>query len=159
MAKGTGFKVLMAVSGDGYVAQGPDDRMTWTGTTDKGIFRLLTLTGGSHKILAGRRTAELLPKLKDREVIPLSRLFSKGITLQEAAWTHRDAWLIGGLEVVLAALDANLVEQVVLCQTTVRLGGGISVEPLLERLGDRPCETIQIGEVYVNLHSGVNHGT
>jgi dihydrofolate reductase len=158
MAKGLGFKVLMAVSGDGFVARGPEDRMEWTGQTDKGIFRLLTLTGGSHKVLAGRRTADLLPKLADREVVAISRTYHKGITLQEAAWAHRDAWLIGGLDVVLAALDANLVEQVVLCQTTARLGGGISVEPLLNKL-DRDCHhRIKLGEVYVNLYSGVNHG-
>jgi dihydrofolate reductase len=158
MTVGTGFKVLMAVSGDGFVARGPDDPMKWTGQTDKAIFKLLTLMGDTNKVLAGRRTAELMSKLADREVVAISRTHHKGITLQEAAWAHRGAWLVGGLDVVMAALEANLVERVVLCQTAVRLGRGVPVNPLLNWLARDCHHTVKLGEIYANIYLGVNHG-
>lgn len=155
---GMGFKVLMAVSGDGFVDQGPDDPMKWTGQTDKGIFKLLTLMGSSPKVFAGRRTAELMPRLPGREVVAISRTHHKGLSLQEAFWADRDAWLIGGMTTVMAALEANLVERVVLCLTPARLEQGTPVQPLLDRLG-RDCDhSMRIGEVYVHVYTGVNHG-
>lgn len=40
------LKLIMAVSADGFVSNGPDDHMDWTGPDDKKAFRLLTSVGG-----------------------------------------------------------------------------------------------------------------
>lgn len=126
------FNLIMAISADGFVATGPADDMRWTGYTDKNVFRMLTL---SYPILlAGRVTAAQLPPLPGRQVFPLSRDPEKGMSLEEASRNMPGAWLIGGLDVALAALDADLVSTTFLCHTTARLGGGISGSPLIERL-------------------------
>lgn len=107
-----GLKLVMAVSADGFVARGPTDDMTWTGSTDKRVFRLLTSVGGI--LGAGRRTFEQLPKLEGRTVVPLSR---NGMTLTEFVSRYPDAWLIGGQEVALEALRLHLLDQAFLCRS------------------------------------------
>lgn len=148
------LKLIMAVSADGYLADGPNDGMSWTGKLDKLVFRLLTSIGGP--LGAGKRTFFDLPELKGREVICLTsrrdhELFihkpnfkmSMGpddlatmpkdaavvahrvMTLQEFARCHPGAWLIGGPETAAAAIDMNLVAEAIMCHGTAMLGGGI----------------------------------
>jgi dihydrofolate reductase len=155
MNNGTGFKLLLAVSADGFLARGPLDDMAWTGRDDKAVFRLLTTT---HKgpLLAGRRTAELLPRLDGREVQVISRDRNAGYTLQEASWMHRDAWLIGGPTVAREALEANLVELAVICQAPAVLGDGIPFKPLKDLLPDVCTYRQLIGGIYVDIYTRVH---
>lgn len=144
------FKLLLAVSADGYVARGPDDDMRWTGVLDKRIFRLLTLS--SPILLAGAATAKLLPPLPDRTVMPLSR---GGIHLGMAAVDYPDAWLIGGPTVALAALKQRLVGVAVICRTEAVLGGGIPFAPIRWWLGGpRQSVPFELGssQVIVDIH-------
>lgn len=126
-----GLKLVMAVSADGFVARGPTDDMTWTGSTDKRVFRLLTSVGGI--LGAGRRTFEQLPKLEGRTVVPLSR---NGMTLIEFASQYPDAWLIGGQDIALDALRCGKLDQVFLCRSReafLRFGIKDEITPCLMR--------------------------
>lgn len=149
MNNGTGFKLLLGISADGFLAKGPDDDMKWTGPDDKGIFRVLTLAGGT--VLAGRRTAELLPPLPGRKVVTISRQHHLGLTLQEASWAHRSAWLIGGPETALAALRAGMVEQAFIVRSPNSIGGGIPFSTL-DRLLGVTTYTQKIGEATVYIY-------
>lgn len=137
---GHGLKLIMAVSADGFVASGPRDDMRWTGFTDKQVFRLLT---ASHPILlVGRKTAEVMPPLPHRRVVPLSRDRERGMTLYDAAMAFPGAWLGGGAETAREALESDLVEVTYLCRTTAVLGGGISVDPIRQLLPASPRHTV-----------------
>ncbi len=150
-----GFKLILAVSADGFIARGPDDDMKWTGPIDKALFRALTCTGGA--LLVGSQTAKAMPqKLPNRRLITLSRNAQVGITLAEAAWSHRDAWLIGGGTVALEALRTNLVERAFICQSKTYLGGGIPYGPIQDLLPGKPS-TCNFEEVLVQYFDGVNH--
>lgn len=142
------MKLLMAVSSDGYLATGPNDRMRWTGVTDKAIFRLLTLTV-DRPIFAGWKTAQMMPPLHGRVVHPLSR---QGLTLKAADEMYPESWLIGGPTVALEALRAKLVSQVILCWTPATLYNGISSFEVASWLPDMPAHTIEVGEVKVMLY-------
>lgn len=146
------MKLLMAVSSDGFLASGPDDRMQWTGVTDKAIFRLLTLTGGGN-VFAGRKTAENMPSLKGRTVHVLSK---GGLSLADAA--HSGAWLIGGPTVAAAALEAGYITQAVLCRVPATLYKGVSVDVVTRRLPDRPDHTIHLGDVEVMIFTPITGG-
>jgi dihydrofolate reductase len=152
-----GFRLLLAVSLDGFLARGPKDDMKWTCPTDKAIFRLLTLSGGN--LLAGRATAEQLPNLGGRKVVVLSRQHCQGITLQEAAWSNRDAWLIGGPTVAEEALRLNLVERAFICNSAVSLGDGIPFAPLRALLPEVCTHRQLVGSagigVYVDVYTGI----
>jgi hypothetical protein len=105
----------MAVSGDGYLARGPDDDMSWTGPLDKAVFRALTAIGGV--VAAGSHTFDLMPKvLHGRTLLRLSRTSILSWSLEQLARVQPGAWLVGGPTVVRAALDSNLVAEVHLCR-------------------------------------------
>lgn len=145
------LKLIMAVSADGYLCRGPDDRMGWTGTDDKRLFRLLTTLGG-RVLLAGKTTAAMLPPLPGRTVIPLTRERSgqEGITLEEAVMSYPDAWLIGGPTVALEALRQQLVDEVVLCWSETHLHSGVSVRPLKAYM-PTPVARIIMGRVVAEV--------
>jgi dihydrofolate reductase len=157
MSTATGFKLPLAVSDDGFLARGPKDDMKWTGATDKAVFRLLTLSGG--ELLAGRTTAEQMPPLPGRKLITLSRQHHLGITLAEAAWVHRDAWLIGGPAIAEEALRANLVDRMFLCRVPVSLGDGIPFSRLQALLPDVCTYRQLVGPnppgYYVDVYTGL----
>ena len=140
------LKIVMAVSKDGFVSFGPDDDMSWTGPDDKRAFRLLTAVGGV--LGAGRRTFEMLPRLKGRRVVclstrpvmvenaaaregqqfpfsdgpmPADAAYERALTLGQFAHQHSTGWLIGGQTVALEALAIGLVDQVFLCHAPVEL--------------------------------------
>lgn len=54
------MRLIMMGSRDGYVARTRNDDMSWTGKTDKQVFRLLTCVGGT--IACGSKTWEMMPK-------------------------------------------------------------------------------------------------
>lgn len=117
------MKLLMARSSDGRYARGPDDDMTWTGRTDKKVFRALTNVGGV--CFAGRRTYYLLrTRLPGRRVAMLSRDDPAGFTLGEAWKRFPDSWLLGGQEVAMEALQMELLDEVHLSLIDVALGEG-----------------------------------
>lgn len=147
------MKLLMAVSKDGFLASGPDDKMQWTGVTDKAIFRLLTLSS-HHNIFAGRVTAERMPTLPGRTVMPLSR---EGMTLLDAAAFDPKGWLIGGPTVALEALKLKLVTLAIICRVQATLYNGVSFHEIASRLSEAPAHTIRFEEVKVMLftpHAG-----
>lgn len=151
------MKLILAVSYDGFLATGPDDDMKWTGHTDKLIFKMLTLSGGP--LLVGSRTAAAMPKrLPGRQLMTLSTNAQKGITLAEAAWAHRDAWLIGGGVVALEALKAGYVERAYICNSKTALVEGIPAAPVIALLGNT-FQVCEIDDVTVHIFTGVGRGT
>jgi dihydrofolate reductase len=139
------MRLLIAMSADGYVCKGPDDDMTWTGPVDKAIFRLLTLSDPGP-LLAGRVTAEMLPRLPGRTVLPLSR---KGLTLEAAHHAHPNAWLIGGPNVAVEALSRGLVKSAYICRSPVSIYGGWSIDKIARLMPDKASHTIKFGDVHV----------
>ena len=115
------MRLIMAVSNDGYVAQGPKDDMSWTGDADKRAFRLLTSVGGGV-CGVGSTTFDLMPKLKGRK---LWRLTSSpgdhgghqglACTLGWFAHSYPGAWLLGGPTLAQAAFDIGLIDEAFFC--------------------------------------------
>lgn len=110
------LKMVMAVSKEGYVARGPRDNMAWTGSLDKALFRLLTLS--DPVVGMSKRTLDLLPGkqwekgLPGREVVELSRF---GTTVEKFALDHPGAWLAAGPSLGIAAIEAGVVKRVFMC--------------------------------------------
>lgn len=132
------MRALLAISADDFLATGSDDDMRWTGSADKQIFRLLTSINTETPLLAGSVTAALMPKLPGRKVLGISR--SSALTLEKAHELFPQAWLIGGLTVVLAAIDAGMVDKVYLSRSPAKLGSGVHAAPLLGRMPLVPCQ-------------------
>lgn len=127
------MKLLMAVSIDGFVAKGPVDDMSWTGSVDKAIFKLLTMTG-DRELYAGYTTCCQLPALKNRKVRPLSRDTMKGYKLQDIY--QYDSWLIGGQTVALEAIDKGYLKEVYLCHLpNILLKDGIPLDDKIRKFG------------------------
>jgi dihydrofolate reductase len=127
------MKLIMAVSADGYVARGPDDDMSWTGREDKAVFQLMTLSTDAP-LLAGRRTADFLPRLRARTLQPLSLDPAKGMTLEQAFARWPDAWLIGGQTVAERAIAKGFIDRTYLCFVCgASLGLGEKLSPTLLR--------------------------
>lgn len=135
------MKLLLAVSSDCFVARGPEDDMKWTDRHDKSVFKLLT-TVGNPILCAGYNTYRQLPKLPGREVIPLSRYSSRGLTLEQFHHEYvggpisRDIILIGGQTVALEAMDNDMIHEVILCMSTnVKLENGIRCDRRIFNFG------------------------
>lgn len=105
------LNLVMAVSKEDMVARGPDDNMSWTGSLDKSIFRLLTFT--NPVIGMSRRSILQLPgrQLPGRKLIELSRY---GLTVESFAESYPCAWLGAGPSLAVAALEAQVVSKVFL---------------------------------------------
>lgn len=140
------MKLLLAVSGDGFLAKGPDDDMKWTGPEDKAVFKLLTQTS-NKPLLAGSTTHKLLPDLKGRVVFPISRSY---LTLDAAAVAYKDSWLIGGQTVALAALEKGYLDEVVLCMNNAKLGEGVQCHTKIFNFG-RIVDMINFPSVAVQI--------
>ena len=115
------FRIIMAVSADGYVAREENDKMLWLGETDKSIFRILTGVGGV--IGASVKTKALMPeKLEGRSFRVLSRGGPTLIDFYNYSTNKVDRayWLIGGQILVMSALTyerENLVSEVHICRS------------------------------------------
>lgn len=153
------FKLILAVSDDGFTAHGPDDDMSWTGAQDKFLFKLLTTTEMNQVLLAGRKTASMLPPLPGRRVIPLTRTGRFGYDLADAARMWPNAWLIGGAQVAKAALMGNLVERAYICRNKAVLGSGLSFAPIQDHLKTPPAFRGTVGEVLLEVYQGINRGS
>lgn len=146
------LNLLMAVSHDGFVARGPDDEMHWTGLADKTLFKMLTLVNPSLPLLAGRRTAAMLPQLPGRTVVPLSRDPAQGLSLERAAELYPGTWLIGGPEVAREALRLGLIQHVYESRVQARLKEGIPWRPIEKYLGKMKGEVHLSQGVVLRVH-------
>jgi len=114
------MRLIMVVSADGYVARDEHDDMSWTGTADKKIFRILTGVGGICAV--GSKTYAMMPSvLHGRALVCLSR---KGLTLIDLHRLEKcpDIWLLGGQTVALEALRLGIISEVHLCVSAICLG-------------------------------------
>lgn len=137
------MRLIMAVSGDGFVARDDQDTMAWTGATDKALFKLLTLTG-SRILAASAKTARLMPKLKGREVLELSR---NGLTLAQFAVRYPLGTLLGGQTLALAALEWRLLSEVILMRLAKTLGQGQPDLLSAELAKAWRCESVRLADV------------
>ncbi len=128
------MRLLMAVSADGFLCKGPTDDMTWTGRTDKLLFRILT--GVGRICAAGSTTRDLMRSLPGRTLLELSR---DGYTLKDFATEYPDGWLLGGPTVAAAALEAGLVSEVYISWILgTKLWSGVRATPVfMPHLADK----------------------
>jgi len=110
------MKLIMAVSGDGFVAKGPDDDMSWVGPIDKAVFKLLTST--SDVLAVSAKSLEYMPK----ELPGRGRLFGlstdprRGVPLEDFAAMYPNAMLLGGQELGLYAMKNGFVDKAYICR-------------------------------------------
>lgn len=93
--------VIMAANNHGIIGL-TDGGLPWSDPEDLKWFKSMT---DGRSVIFGRKTAETVPRLKNREVIVLSR--SRSLTLEEAisnASSH-EVFIGGGREVYLASKD------------------------------------------------------
>lgn len=117
------MKAILAVSVEGMVANSDRDDMTWTGSDDKAIFRMLTSVGGV--LGCSHRTRLLMPpSLKGRTLLTLSRNPQKVDhvlpQMRDLAWfkrTFQNPWLIGGQAIVAEAVKHNMLGQAFICKS------------------------------------------
>ena len=110
------MKLIMAISGNGFIATGPDDDMSWTGPIDKAVFKLLTST--SDVLAVSAKTLEYMPnELPGRgKLYALSTDPRRGIALEDFAAMFPDAWLLGGQELAIHAMKNGFVDRAYLCR-------------------------------------------
>lgn len=102
--------ILYAVTRTGYFCkkETPDkkvDDLSWMRVpTDRIFFRELTTLHANQPILVGSKTAQVLPKLKDREIISISMCSDRGIPLHYALERYPSAILIGGAKLLVSAM-------------------------------------------------------
>lgn len=85
---------------------GKDNRLPWHVPDDLKHFKRVTL---GHNLIVGRKTADTLPKLANRNVIIVSR---SGKSL-EKAMTVEDPYIIGGREIYLQCLEKGYIETII----------------------------------------------
>ncbi len=143
------MRLILAVSHDGYLAQGLEDDMSWTTPTDKKVFRLLTQVGGvcgvgyaSRRLMPGRLEGRKLVSITQdgRRVlnyhptpsthgpydpVPDWAAVEPSMTLGAFAHAHPDGWLLGGPRLALEAMSLRMVDQAFMCRVPMRLGGGL----------------------------------
>lgn len=110
------MKLIMAVSGNGYVAASEADDMSWTGPIDKAVFKLLTST--SDILAVSAKTLQYMPEsLPGRgKLYGLSTDPRKGVPLEDFAAMFPDAWLLGGQELALYAMKNGFVDKAYICR-------------------------------------------
>ena len=104
------MRLILGISRDGFLARTENDDMRWLGPIDKAIFRILTGINGT--LIVSKKTAQNMPALEGRKLIPVS---SSEFSLEEAAAAFEDAWLIGGPTLALIALKGGLIHETILC--------------------------------------------
>jgi len=129
------MKLIMAVSSDGFVARGEDDDMSWTGSMDKAVFKLLTTTNDVLAVSA--KSLQYMPKsLPGRgRIYGLSTQPGKGVALEDLAPVAPDAWLLGGQELGMFAMKNGFVNKAYICISPARIEAGIEdkLQPYFER--------------------------
>ena len=130
------MRLIMAVSGNGFVATGEDDDMSWTGPIDKAVFKLLTST--SNILAVSAKTLQYMPKeLPGRgKLYGLSTNPARGVPLEDFAAMFPDAWLLGGQELALYAMKNGFVDKAYICRAMSSML--VSAGP--EHLASEPME-------------------
>lgn len=133
------FNVIMAVSWDGFVANGPADSMAWTPHSDKQLFKALTLA--RPHLYCGHNTFKaMMPclPLPGRHVIVLpSNFFETPGELAREMNISGDSWLIGGRKTVLHALKNNMVHLLYINRVRVHLKAGLTLAPIDQFFGKK----------------------
>lgn len=73
--------------------------------TDRRFFRELTTLHKDQPILVGYKTARVMPKLKDRQMIIISTNSARGIWLNQALQKYPDGIIIGGASILKSAMQ------------------------------------------------------
>jgi dihydrofolate reductase len=150
------MKMVLVQSADGFLARDEEDDMAWSGREDKAVFRLLTLFDG-ELLFAGRKTYDLLPALKGRTVMCISR---DDLTMDLAARKFPNGVIIGGPSVATYALAKKLVTQFAFIKVPVKLGSGISARGLVA-LADTTFKEhadLMLGTLDIRLYYGGQFG-
>lgn len=112
------MKAIFVESNNGYLARSSDDKMEWTPTFDKKIFRLLTHAFGGVCVCS-RQTYTLLPKSmlydEHRKFIIAERAGQH--SLYNLNKVYPDAVLIGGPTFLKAAYDAKVIDMFIVTTT------------------------------------------
>lgn len=132
------MKLIMAVSGNGFVAKGPDDDMSWTGLTDKAVFKLLTST--SDVLAVSAKSLESMPKqLPGRgKLYGLSTDPRRGVPLEDFAAMFPGAWLLGGQELAVYAMKNGFVDKAYICRA---LDKELKYAPMVQFKGVEETDT------------------
>jgi len=136
------MKLIIAVSGNGFVATGEDDDMSWTGPIDKAVFKLLTST--SDILAVSAKTLQYMPKtLPGRgKLYGLSTNPARGVPLEDFAAMFPDAWLLGGQELALYAMKNGFVNKAYICRAMSSMLVGAGPEHLAsEPMEEPPVDT------------------
>lgn len=105
--------ILYAITKDNYFCkkETPDkvvDNLEWMRiSTDRRFFKELTTLYRNQPILVGHKTASVMPKLKDRQMIIISTRSDKGIWLDQALQRYPNGILIGGAAVLKSSMTFN----------------------------------------------------
>lgn len=110
--------ILYAITRDGYFCkkETPEnkiDDLAWMRvSTDRHLFRELTTLFPNQPILVGCKTASVLPKLKNRQIIPISHNPSVGPGLTPALIKYPNSILIGGANVIKNAMSSDNMQYI-----------------------------------------------
>lgn len=103
--------ILYAITKDNYFCKKETidkqvDDLEWMRVpTDRRFFREFTTLHKDQPILVGYKTARVMPKLKDRQMVIISTNSERGIWLSQALQKYPDGILIGGASVLRSAMQ------------------------------------------------------
>lgn len=104
--------ILYAITKDNYfckkeTADKQIDDLSWMRIpTDRRFFRELTTLYANQPIIAGYKTANVMPPLKNRELITISQSSLRGIRLSQALQKYPNGIVIGGASVLRSAMGS-----------------------------------------------------
>jgi dihydrofolate reductase len=153
------MKFICAISPDGYMAQGPNDNMSWTPKIDKKIFQLISSLNNGICFVSEQTMKNMPQNLIGRTLIPISR---KGLTLQLAEKMFPNSLLIGGPTLLRAANQLNLIDELIINQVNTSLQPfiGVSEEyrfPFeeLQHIITNKIISIEFGDVTTSIYRNV----
>lgn len=140
------MKALYATSFNGYMATGPDDDMSWTGTADKQLFKLITTV--AKECVISKNLSVMLPDkvLRDpnRKFIICDRNIEER-NLKRCNFWYKDSILLGGPLFIKEALGEDVLDMVIECVVQDVIFANIRYEkPNLEKYGFKISYTISL---------------
>ena len=122
--------ILYAITKDNYFCKKETldkkvDDLSWMRIpTDRKFFKELTTLHNNQPILVGYKTARVMPKLDNREIITISTNSERGIWLNQAMQKYPNGILIGGASVLKSALQLahrNYINSVLTIRLPIRV--------------------------------------